>query len=68
MENLTEIIAKKVFSARSNAELEIKDLSKMTNIRPKALISIESGQYRPTPKELMRLISALEINPSNLLS
>jgi len=66
--NLTEVIAKKVFSARSVANLDILELSRLSDLSPEVIRLVEDGKYRPTPEELIRLTDALNVKPSDLLS
>lgn len=68
MSNLTEVIAKKVFSARSVANLDILELSRLSDLSPEVITLVEDGKYRPTPEELIRLTDALNLKPSDLLS
>lgn len=68
MSNLTEVIAKKVFSARSVANLDILELSRLSDLSPEVITLVEDGKYRPTPDELIRLTDALNVKPSDLLS
>lgn len=68
MSNLTEVIAKKVFSARSVANLDIPELSRLSDLSPEVITLVEDGKYRPTPEELIRLTDALSLKPSDLLS
>ncbi|MBS0994748.1 helix-turn-helix domain-containing protein [Gluconobacter cerinus] len=68
MSNLTEVIAKKVFSARSVANLDILELSRLSDLSPEVITLVEDGKYRPTPEELIRLTDALNVKPSDLLS
>ncbi|MBS1021898.1 helix-turn-helix transcriptional regulator [Gluconobacter cerinus] len=65
---MTEVIAKKVFSARSVANLDILELSRLSDLSPEVITLVEDGKYRPTPEELIRLTDALNVKPSDLLS
>ncbi|MBS1035004.1 helix-turn-helix transcriptional regulator [Gluconobacter cerinus] len=65
---MTEVIAKKVFSARSVANLDILELSRLSDLSPEVITLVEDGKYRPTPEELIRLTDALNLKPSDLLS
>ncbi|WP_408871191.1 helix-turn-helix domain-containing protein [Gluconobacter cerinus] len=50
------------------ANLDIPELSRLSDLSPEVITLVEDGKYRPTPEELIRLTDALSLKPSDLLS